>query len=175
MDPVIKSGSQAPQFQLPDLKGNIHSLNDMRGWTVVINFWSAECPWSLRVDQELSPFLDAWEGKVGVWWVASNANESIRLIEAVAMERNLPRVLIDQTQQVADLYGAQVTPHFFIVDIKGNLAYQGAWDDITFRQRIATRVYVPEVVQALNNNQASPISQTLPYGCVLVRDIGQDS
>ncbi len=170
MDPLIPVGGEAPGFHIPDRRGQTHSLRDMLGKVVVLNFWSAECEWCERVDRELTPYLLEWEGKAWAWWIAANAGEARPLIEKVAAERKLPTVLLDQHQQVANLYGAQTTPHFFIVDRTGKLAYQGAWDDITFRQRVATRVYVPRVVEALINNLQPEITLTPPYGCALVRE-----
>ena len=169
MDPIISVQSEAPLFKLPDLKGMHHSLIDMRGRIVVLTFWSAECTWCERVDRELLTYLGAWQEQVAVWWIASNANESHELLEGVASERNLPTVLMDGHQEVADLYGAQTTPHFFVIGKSGKLEYQGAWDDITFRQRMATQVYIPKVVDALMNDQHPKLTQTPPYGCVLVR------
>jgi peroxiredoxin len=169
MDPIVSIDSQAPLFQLPDLKGMDHSLINLRGRIVVLTFWSAECTWCDRVDRELLTYLSAWKEQVEVWWIASNANESHELIEHVASERHLPTVLIDNHQEVADLYGAQTTPHFFMIDKLGKLQYQGAWDDITFRQRAATQVFVPQAVEALMNNQPLKVHQTPAYGCVLVR------
>lgn len=173
MDSMIPIDEVAPQFMLTDLSGAVHSIQGVRGWIVVLNFWSAECTWCERVDRELLGYLEAWKDKVKVWWVASNANETIDLIKKVSAERSLPTVLLDTHQQVADLYGARTTPHFFVVDGTGKLAYQGAWDDITFRQRLATQVYLPEVIEALRNNQAPKITHTLPYGCALVRSYAE--
>ncbi|HSB65968.1 MAG TPA: redoxin domain-containing protein [Anaerolineales bacterium] len=175
MDPIVPTGNLAPQFQLPDLQGNNHSLNDMQGRIVVLTFWSAECTWCERVDRALMPYLDRWKESVAIWWIASNANESRLFIEQVAAERDLPVVLMDRYQVVADLYGAETTPHFFIVDKLGKLAYQGAWDDVTFRQRVANRVYVPKVIKALLENHVPSIGETPPYGCVLVRSFEPDS
>lgn len=169
MDPVIPSGVQAPAFHLLDTNGQIFDLQNLMGNIVVLNFWSAECTWCERVDYELISCLPAWQDQAEVWWIDSNANETPELIKRVAVERKLPAVLLDQDQRVADLYGAQTTPHFFIIDRSGNLAYQGAWDDITFRQRTATQVYVPRVVEALIDNLAPDVSVTAAYGCVLVR------
>jgi hypothetical protein len=70
---------------------------------------------------------------------------------------------------VADIYGAQITPHFFILDSGGKLSYQGAWDDITFRQRKSTQVYVPEVIEALQHDRVPKVTSTPAYGCTLVR------
>ncbi|OGN88990.1 MAG: hypothetical protein A2Y88_09790 [Chloroflexi bacterium RBG_13_48_10] len=169
MDTLIKTGEKAPSFQLPDLNGDPFSLEKLPGWITVLNFWSAECTWCERVDQEMRSYLEAWKEQVMVVWIASNANESRDLIESVASERKLPTVLLDAHQQVANLYGAQTTPHFFVVDTKGYLAYQGAWDDITFRQRVATQVYLPQVIEALKHQLVPEITQTEPYGCALVR------
>jgi peroxiredoxin len=169
MDPIIAIGKDAPQFQLIDLRGEIFSLAGMLGRVIVLLFWSAECVWCERVDRELKGFLDTWKDQVNTLWIASNANESCDLIERVSSERNLPLVLLDVDQRVANLYGAEMTPQFFVVDAKGKLIYQGSWDDITFRQRVATQVYVPQVVEALMHDLAPQVSQTPAYGCVLVR------
>jgi peroxiredoxin len=174
MDPIIAIGEEAPIFQLTDIRGDFYPLAKMLGRIIVLNFWAAECVWCERVDHELMGFLDTWKEQVIVLRIASNANESRVLIKRVAMERNLPTVLLDEHQQVADLYRAEMTPHFFIVDGRGKLAYRGSWDDISFRQRVATQVYVPEVVEALMQDLAPRISQTPPYGCVLVRFSNQN-
>ena len=169
MDPIIAIGEQAPQFQLNDFNGMQHSLKSLRGLIVVLYFWSAECEWCKRVDDELITHLDSWKEQVRLIWIASNTNESGDLIEKVATDRNIPTVLVDEHYKVADLYGAQTTPHFFVVDGGGKLSYQGAWDDITFRHRVATQVYVPKVIEALRDHQTPEVTTTAPYGCVLVR------
>lgn len=40
----IKVGEVAPDFTLTDLDGNQVSLSDLRGKTVLINFWATWCP-----------------------------------------------------------------------------------------------------------------------------------
>lgn len=169
MDSLISIGELAPQFELADIDGSSYSLNNMRGSIVMINFWSAECTWCERVDHELMIYQAAWRDQVKVWWVAANANEPGEFIRQVSVQRNLHPVLLDMQRLVADMYGAQTTPHIFIVDKKGLLAYQGAWDDITFKQRKASRVYVPQVIDSLLKDQNPEVAQTQPYGCVLVR------
>jgi len=169
MDPINMIEKKVPQFQLKDLEGNIYSLEDLKGWIIVLNFWSAECDWCARVDDELKTFLKGWKEQVKVLWIASNANETRELIEGVANERAIAPVLLDEHQQAANQYGVQTTPHFFVLDAKGEMAYQGSWDDISFRQRVATQMYVPQAVDALMQARTLKISQTPPYGCMLVR------
>jgi peroxiredoxin len=166
---MISIGEEAPNFQLNDLTGNPLSLGELRGRIVVLNFWSAECQWCERVDREILACLENWQEEVKVLWIACNVNESHDLIGQVAAQRNLPIVLLDLQQQVADLYGAQTTPYFFVVDTKGYLSYRGTWDDVTFRQRVAQRFYLSEAVEALRGNVTPEITETPPYGCMIVR------
>jgi hypothetical protein len=84
--------------------------------------------------------------------------------------RRLPTVLVDVNQVVADLYEAQTTPHVFLVDHEGILRYRGAVDDVAFRQRVATRFFVEEAVEALLENRLPAVQETPAFGCAIVRE-----
>jgi peroxiredoxin len=161
----------APDFELRDIHGNLHRLNAYRGKIVIINFWSAECPHSERTDHSTMACLVQWGGDVVMLSVAANRSESVREVEEAANARRLPTVLIDAEQVVADLYEAVTTPHTFIVDREGILRYRGAVDDVTFRQRKATRFYLEEAVEALLDGRLPELPETQPYGCTIVREI----
>ena len=165
----LPMGQTAPDFTLPDLAGRPHRLRDLRGRIVVLNFWSAECPWSARADADLSARLPAWGERVRLWSLASNANEPPALLRAMAAERGLPLVLVDSGARVADLYAAQTTPHIFVLDAHGALRYRGAYDDVTFQQRTPRRGYLPEAVEALLAGRAPDPAETPAYGCTIVR------
>lgn len=161
----------APYFELPDLQGNLHKLSDYLGKIVIINFWSAECPHSERTDSYLLESLQNWDGEVVVLPVASNRNESVPRLVETAKSRGLPQVLIDAEHAVADLYEALTTPQVFVLDRDGILRYRGAVDDVAFRHRKATRFFLQEAVQALLSGVLPPLSETLAYGCAIVREI----
>jgi peroxiredoxin len=169
MDTLIPNGLPAPAFSLPDLNGAPHHLDDLRGRVGVLNFWSAECPWTSRADRELRSYLSVWGSQVTLWPIASNANEDVEFLSRTAAERGLQVVLHDAQHQVADLYGAETTPHFFVVDAQGILRYQGALDDTTFRQRTPTRSYLRQAVEAVLQGRNPDPAQTPPYGCAIVR------
>ncbi len=162
-------GQPAPQLQLKDLTGREYVLKDAAERIRLLYFWSAECDWCERVDAELLEYQKLWAEQVDVLWIASNPNESREMLQATATARGISSVLVDEKQQAADSYGAQTTPHFFVVDQQGKVAYQGAWDDITFRQRVATRKYLAKAIEALLEGHQPEVAQTPPYGCVLVR------
>ena len=168
MDTLIKAGDPAPNFTLSDLDGQMHSLQEQKGKIVVINFWSAECPHSKRADELILPKLESWGEDVVLFSIASNANEEVSLLKQEAQARGLPFLLHDADQQAARAYDALTTPHIFVVDREGILRYQGALDDVTFRQLQPTRNYLFEAVEALLAGQDPDPSEHPPYGCTVV-------
>ena len=161
----------APDFELPDLDGKIHHLNDYRGKIVIVNFWSCECPHSERTDRSTMACLVQWGAEVEMLSIAANRSESIFSLAEAVNARRLPRVLIDAEHVVADLYGAVSTPHVFVVDRDGILRYRGAVDDVKFRQPKATRFFLEEAVEALLDGHLPTLTETPAYGCAIVREI----
>ena len=169
MAPHVIAGDVFPDFRLKDLQGREHTLAEWRGRVVLINFWSAECDWSLRVDGLMAPMLARWGERVVYTPVASNANESPAQMLAAAQARGLETLLWDDRSALADRVGAEITPQFFILDGEGKICYHGAFDDINFRQRTPTRCFVEEVVDALLAGRQPETDHAAPFGCTIVR------
>jgi peroxiredoxin len=167
MDPVIAPGIPAPDVNLRDLGGVLRCLEDQRGRLTVLNFWSAECPWSERTD---AVALDAArQADADLWTIASCAGESQARILEVATERGLPVVLLDPDQAVADRYQAQATPHLYVIDADGVLRYRGAPDDAGFGTPAPTRSYLAEALHAIRQGRTPDPSETQAQGCAIVR------
>jgi peroxiredoxin len=167
----VEINQPAPDFELPDLQGNLYKLSDYREKIVIVNFWSAECPHSERTDRSTMACLVQWGSEVELLSIAANRSESAQMVEEVAKARRLPRVLMDAGHVVADLYEAVTTPHVFVVDKDGILRYRGAVDDVKFRQPKATRFFLEEAVEALLEGHLPAIDETSAYGCAIVREI----
>ena len=169
--PKLENGTRAPEFNLSDLDDNPHSLVDYAGQVVILSFWSAECPWSARADEEILETMQKWGDTVRYLPIASNVNESKELISDQAQSRNLSLMLFDLDHQVADLFGATTTPHIFVIDTEGFLRYQGALDDVTFRQRTPSINYLEMAVEAILDGFQPEPAITGAYGCTIVREI----
>jgi peroxiredoxin len=169
IDTVLKINQLAPDFTLPDLNGTPYTLSDLRAKIMIVNFWSAECPWAERADGLLASYLKDWGEGVALLPIASNANESPHLLSQISAERDLPPVLQDRYHRVADLYGAQATPHLFVVDQDGILRYQGALDNVTFRKREPSQHYLKDAVESVMAGRQPDPAQTPPYGCAIVK------
>ncbi|HEU0293059.1 MAG TPA: redoxin domain-containing protein [Anaerolineales bacterium] len=168
---IMQLNQRAPDFELPDLEGNLHHLSNYRGRIVIVNFWSCECPHSERTDRSTMACLVQWGEEVELLSIASNRNESSQCVEQAAKARRLPRILLDAEHVVADLYEAITTPHVFVLDRNGLLRYRGAVDDVKFRHPKATRFFLEEVVEALLEGHLPALAETPAYGCAIVREI----
>ena len=115
--------------------------------------------------------LAEWDGNVELLSIASNRNESVQSVEEVAKTRSLPGVLLDEEHIVADLFEAITTPQVFVVDRDGILRYRGAVDDVKFRHQTATRFFLKEAVESLLEGHLPALTETLSYGCAIVREI----
>ena len=167
MEPVIRAGEPAPDFELPDLDGHSHRLASQRGRLTVLHFWSATCPWTERTDGRVLAAARAAEADL--WSIAANADESLDDLRRVAQARGLALVLVDHGQHLADLYAAAATPHVFLVDGEGVLRYHGAPDDARFRDPLPQRSYLAEALQAVRRGMTPDPTVTMTYGCAIVR------
>jgi hypothetical protein len=75
--------------------------------------------------------------------------------------------LDDGNGQIGKKYGMRTTPHMFVIDKQGNLAYEGAIDDrpVPEGNPRTARNYVREAVQSLLAGKKVEVTQTKPYGC----------
>ena len=166
----MQINQSAPDFELPDLDGNLHRLSHYRGRIVIVNFWSCECPHSERTDKAIMAMLMQWRDVV-MLSIASNRSENVEALKKAANARRLPTVLLDANCRVADLFEAQTTPHVVVIDREGILRYRGSVDDFTFRNRIPTRFYLDLAVESLLNGQLPALAESPAYGCAIVREI----
>jgi peroxiredoxin len=162
----------APDFTLPAVDGGRFSLSDLRGFIVILNFWSANCAWSRRADVLLVYRALTWEARgVRVLGIAANTDEPESQVRFEVQNRHVRYpVLFDFEHRVADLYKAETTPHFFVLDRQGMARYVGALDDATQENRDGQDFYLDRAVTALLSNRQPQPAWTPPYGCELVRE-----
>jgi hypothetical protein len=89
---------------------------------------------------------------------------------SVAQEQKLdPKfLLLDSDGTVGKAFGARTTPHVFVIDPKGVVAYAGAIDSTpsTSSSDIASATnYARSAYKALATGDAPSPSSTDPYGC----------
>jgi peroxiredoxin len=161
--------SPAPTFSLPDLSGRMHPLGEYLGRIGLLYFWSANCPWSVRADREIAKWPADLTAKAVILRVAMNADEPPDALRREAANRFEGILLLDSDRKMTDVYGAQATPEFFLLDTIGRVRYHGALDDATFRQPAPARPSLQNALRALLAGGNPDPAETPAYGCAIVR------
>jgi peroxiredoxin len=190
-DGKLEVGKPAPAFELKGLDGETtYKLADYRGQFVVITFQSATCPW----ERAYQPALNAYATEYGKQTVEidgkekpkfvflainANFNEKPDQIKAMAEKEKMTYpILKDPGNKVADAYSALTTPHIYIVDPAGNLAYQGGIEKAPRSPSQATKSeeqYLKPVLNALGSGSEVPYTDTISIGCTIKREKKQAS
>jgi peroxiredoxin len=130
-------GKPAPDFALKDLSGKEVKLSASKGKVVVLEWFNPGCPF-VKKSHSAGSLVGAASrtAKDGVVWLAINSgapgkqgNElAINADAAKAWSLSHP-ILRDETGTVGKAYGATNTPHMFVIDKAGKVAYAGAIDN----------------------------------------------
>jgi len=165
-------GETAPAFELEDHKGKKVKLSDFKGETVVLEFINPGCPYVKRHYElgTMKSLAERYKDKK-VAWLAINSTHTMGREDNKkwAEENKLPYPILDDAKgKVGRSYGAKTTPHMFVIDKKGKLAYSGAIDNQATAGGPAKEETVNYVAKALDELLAGkPVStpETKPYGC----------
>lgn len=164
-------GQAAPDFTLRDLDGNEVSLASLRGKTVVLEWINPNCPFSLRHSKEKTMQTTADKHAEVVWLGINSTNpthgdhlEPAKYKAFLAEHAIRYPVLDDGAGAVGRAYGAKTTPHMYVIDPEGKLAYAGAIDDDP-RGNGAKVNYVDAALTAMAEGKSPDPASTRPYGC----------
>lgn len=137
LTPVCDFGAPAPDFTLPGVDGRIRTRDQCRGEKgLLVMFICNHCPYVQAVRERI--VRDTRElAALGIGCVAIMSNDpsdypddSFENMQAVAARFGYPfPYLFDETQAVAQAYGAVCTPDFFGYDADLRLQYRGRLDE----------------------------------------------
>ncbi len=124
---------KAPSFQLKDLQGASHSLDEMKGKVVLLDFWAtwcAPCIKSFPAMQEIQE-LYANEDDVVFWYINSLEAEgrTDKFILNFLAQRGLDLFVLRDTatdESVAGIFGITGLPAKIIINKSGKISYMDA-------------------------------------------------
>ena len=175
---VPSVGQPAPDFTLKDAAGKTVKLADFRGKYVVLEWTNPNCPF-VRKHYDSGNMAATQQDVVGqgAVWLSINSSaktsfeymEPARLVAWQQARKVQPTAtLMDEDGVAGKAYGARTTPHMYIVDPQGRLAYAGGIDSIPSANPEDVRKAVNYVRQGIAEASAGkPLSAatTRPYGC----------
>jgi peroxiredoxin len=173
-------GKPAPSFRVSDTEGRGRQLSEFAGNAVVLEWTSPSCPfvraqYQSGVMQELQQ-LAAKQGAVWLSVLSTHTSRRDYLPPDRAADFHRRRgaastaLLMDSDGTVGKAFGAVVTPHMFVIDGRGVLAYAGgAGDKSTMdpKEVRASRSFVRAALEDLAAGRKVAAPTSLPFGCTV--------
>jgi len=171
-------GQQAPDFSLQGVDGNEHSLSEYDGKYRVLEWTNYECPFVKKHygSGNMQQLQKTYTEK-GVIWLSVNSSAggkqgyfSVKKWKKEIQEKNAvpTAVLLDASGKVGKMYGAQTTPHMYVIDPDGKLIYEGAIDSIPSADQgdiPKAKNYVSSALDESMSGQPVTDPFTKSYGC----------
>ncbi|MEY4489292.1 MAG: hypothetical protein RIQ79_1800 [Verrucomicrobiota bacterium] len=172
-------GQPAPAFTLTDLDGKTHSLAELKGKVVVLEWTNPGCPF-VKKHYDKSGNIPATQKAAvadGVIWLSINSSAlgkegdyDVAAAKAwLAAEKSAATAYLRDTDgKVGHAYGAKTTPHIFVINAEGVLVYEGAIDSIRSADPAdiaKAENYVKSALSDLKAGKPVAKASTQPYGC----------
>ncbi|MFA9479702.1 redoxin domain-containing protein [Phycisphaerales bacterium AB-hyl4] len=180
--PKAVVGESAPQFELPDLDGEHHSLSDYEGQIVVLHWQGIECPWEIDQYQTILSGIyrdyqshtdDEGNQRIVFLSINSNHTEPVEAIREYVEQWDVPYpTLKDEGNEIADIYGARTTPHIFIIDEEQTLRYKGHPETTPVALADVGQgedQYLVDALDALLAGEEIEVTDTVSRGCSIKR------
>lgn len=180
VDDGYKVGDKARDFSLKNIDGKMVSLadfEDAKGFIVI--FTCNHCPYAIAYEDRIIE-LDKKYKKKGYPVVAINPND-VRIVPGDSFEGMVKRAeeksftfpyLRDETQEIADAYGAQRTPHVYVLQKEKKdliVKYIGTIDDNYKEAGAVTKTYLADAIDNLIVGKTPDPEFTKAIGCSVKR------
>lgn len=171
--PKADIGWIAPDFELVGVDGKTYDLQAARGENgLLVMFICNHCPFVQAIlDKIIRDVNELKQYGIGAIAIMSNdvenyPDDSFENMKKLAEEKNFPfPYVFDETQIVAQRYGAVCTPDFFGFDKNLALAYRGRLDDSGMKQKDDGHRDLFEAMKAIAKTGRSDKPQFNSIGC----------
>jgi peroxiredoxin len=175
---AVETGKPAPDFKLKSANGKEIQLSQFKGKTVVLEWLNHGCPFVRKhYDSNNMQTLQKKYTAQNVVWLSiissapgkqGHVDEEGAKKDFLSNKVGSTEVLLDPTGSVGKLYEAKTTPHMFVVDKTGNIAYQGAIDDKADTDKASiseAKNYVAQALDEVIAGKKVTAHTTKSYGC----------
>jgi peroxiredoxin len=179
---TLAIGSKAPDFNLPGVDGETHSLKEYDSAKVLaIVFTCDHCPVAEMYENRIKKIAADYKNKgVAVVAIQPNNPDAVGLeerghtdlgdslpemkIRAAYRHFNFPYLYDGETQGVGKLYGPVATPHVFVFDQQRILRYEGQVDNNPREALVKVRT-TRDAIDAVLADRPVAVASTPAVGC----------
>ena len=168
---MVKLGSEAPYFNLPNTDGENISIEHFKAEVLVVIFTCNHCPYAKAVEDRLIELGNNYSKNVDFVLISSNDAENYpadspeKMAEQARNKKYPFPYLFDETQEVAKAYSAVCTPDIFLYNSERRLEYRGRLDDNWQDQNQVTREELKMAIEAILNGKGIDFEQIPSMGC----------
>ena len=171
-------GEAAPDFTLMDINGTEYTLSAVLAEegvnAVVLEWFNPDCPFVKKHHEHahtMTNLANKFEDQ-GVRWFAINSGAEGK--QGAGIDRNKLAateygigypILLDTYGEVGHLYEARTTPHMYVINSEGVLAYAGAIDNNQMMRTLGDTNYVEDALTALLAGEEIETASSRSYGC----------
>lgn len=170
---TLEIGKKAIDFNLPATDGKTYSLSNFDNAKYIVVFFTCNhCPYVIGSDEVTRKTVERFQPHgvefVGINSNSKNTNETDdfpHMVERIK-EHNFPwKYLYDESQNVAEAYGALRTPHFYVFDEERKLVYTGRGVDNPRDTSKMTVNDLDRALEELTSGKSVSVPMTNPIGC----------
>ncbi len=178
-DDAFKLGSTIPaSLTFSDAAGKVRTFGEFRGSPVVLEWTNPGCPFVKKhYDGGNMQKLQTEATADGASWITINSGAAGKqgyldpktaATEAQKLGYKSSVVVPDPEGKLGKAFGAETTPHMYVLDKDGKLVYMGAIDSIpSFDKADVAKAenYVTKALADLKAGKPVATAQTKSYGC----------
>ena len=168
---VLDVGEKAPAFEnLPTADGKTVSLADLKdAKAVVVLFTCNHCPVAKAYEERFNALVKDYADRqvaVVAISVSNQPDDTLEATKAYAKKQGLKFTYAhDASQKTGKAFGANVTPHAFVLGPDRAVRYMGAFDDSWDEPGEVKNTYVRDAVDAILAGKDVAVAESRQVGC----------
>ena len=157
---AIEIGEKVPDFEVT-IAGQTRKLSELQkdtaitaDGTISLTFWCSFCHSCRDVEHDLDQLATRYKGKVGVIAVDASFGETTAHVAEFALKEGLTLpIALNESGNVADIFGVATTTTTVVIDSDGVLRYRGQFGN-------KSHAYAADAIDAVLTGKQMPVKET---------------